>query len=281
VNDRIRRSFELGTVRIAILPFDDDTGVPGLAGEVASWMRGQISTNMSPRKYPFVKFVPGDAIAASAGSGRMTREEAIHVGRSLGAKRVVWGRLHGLHSDTRTDTWRDRVFKKVSARDSSGTWRTYYDEAFVETVSREREVQVAWEFEVIDTDDEKPLAAREGTEAVTARSIYTAFDPRGDCRDYCLTPPDWKSARADECKDAESRWKRRYGDWSVAGYLEAARGKREFAYSRDDRERFVNAGRPAVCNGLPPAGDLAFLALKDVANPVWDALKGLEASAER
>ena len=41
VDERIRRSFELGIVRVAIVPFDDDTGVPDLTTELADHMRHQ------------------------------------------------------------------------------------------------------------------------------------------------------------------------------------------------------------------------------------------------
>lgn len=276
--ERANRSFELGVTRIAVLPFDDDTGVPGLAEELAVHAHGQLSANMPQKKFPFVRFVSEDAIAGRArAEGRITREAAIRIGRSLGATRVVWGRLHGLHSDTHTDTWHDRVFRKVAVRDSSNRTRVRYDEVSFETVSREREVQVGWEFEVIETDEEETLVARSGAEQVTARTVFTRFDPSGDCDDYLLAPPEWKSENADGWKSAEKDWKQRYGDWSVPDFLEASHDTRDRGhYRRTDRESYLNRSRPRVGADLPPAGDLAFLALREMVNPLWNVLKGLE-----
>lgn len=278
VAERAHRSFELGVTRIAVLPFDDDTGVPGLAEELAGYTHGQLAANMPQKKYPFVRFVSGEAVAGRVrAEGRITRDVAIRIGRSLGASRVVWGRLHGLRSDTATDTWHDRVFRKVAVRDSAHRSRVRYDEVFFETVSREREVRVEWAFEVIETDEEQALAARAGTERLTARVVFTRYQPLGDCDDYFLAPPDWQSGNAEGLKAARNSWKQRFGDWSVPDFLAAVNDARDRGhYRRLDRESFLNRSRPRVTDDLPPAGDLAFLALRAVANPVWDVLKGLE-----
>jgi len=277
VDERAHRSFELGVTRIAVLPFEDDTGVPGLSEELASYVYHQLATNLPQKKYPFVRFVPEEAIAGRVrAEGRITREAAIRIGRSVGANRVLWGRLSGLHSDTRTDTWHDRVFRKVAVRDSNRS-RIRYDEMDVETVSRERSIQVAWAFEVIETDEERAVAGRTGTEQVEAHAVYTRFDPEGDCDDYLLAPPEWKSDRASAWKAAHDGWKNRFGDWNVSDFLEAARGARGHDhYRRVDRESYLSPSRPRVSDDLPPAGDLAFLALRGVASPAWEAFKALE-----
>lgn len=278
VDARIRRSFELGIVRVAILPFDDDTGSGWLAPELADHIRGQVMWAMPEKKYPFLRFLPRDATVAHVRElGRITRDDAIHIGREMGAQRVVWGHIHGLRSDTRTDRWHDHLYRKVADRDSSGRSRVRWDDVEFETVSRERTVQVAWDFEVIETDEERALGRREGVEHVTARTVWTDYDAPGNYDDYAFAPPNWKSGRESEWKSAESRWKERYGDWSVPKLLEARRGAHEHPrYRTQDRDRFSRGGRPVVMDDLPPPEDLALVGLREVASQVWDVLKALE-----
>ena len=112
---------------------------------------------------------------------------------------------------------------------------------------------------------------------ITARTIFTRFDPGRDCVDYLLAPPAWKSDNAEGWKSAEKSWKQRYGDWSVPDFLEASHDTRDRGhYRRTERESFLSRSRPRVSADLPPAGDLAFLALREMVNPLWEVLKGLE-----
>ena len=281
VEERIRRAFELALVRVAILPLDDDTGSPEVVGELADEMRSRIASEMTEKKYPFLRFLPSDAIFARARPGAtLGRDGAIRLGRDIGAQRVVWGRIHGLDTDTHTDHWNERVFRRVTSRDSSGAEQVRYEPVPFETVRRERTVSVSWSFEVVDIDDETVLAARSGTEHVTARTVYTSFDCEGDADEYTFAPPGWKDSKSDEWKGAEAEWKQHYGDWSVPHLLQAAHGAHEHPqYRRDDRDRFFQATHPLVMDDLPPREDLEFVALRPAEDQVWDVLKALEQQA--
>ncbi len=273
--DRARRSFELGLSRIAVLPFEDDTGVPGLAPELAAHLHAGLAGALPPKRYPFVRLVAADEAGARARlEGRLTRETAIRIGRALGATRVVWGHLYGLRSDTDTETWNDRVFRKVTERDAENGTRVRWEEVLFETVRRERSVSVEWSFEVIETDEETALARREGSERVTARALFTRFSAAGDCDDYAFAPPEWKSGDGRRWKQAEQQWREGHGEWTVPEFLSAARARPR--YRRTERETWLNGSRPPVTEDLPPAGEFAFVALRALTGPVAEAVKGLE-----
>lgn len=281
VEERIRRSYELALVRVAILPFDDDTGMPEVARELADEARSRIATEMGEKKYPFLRFLPSNAIFGRVPVGAtLGRDGAIHLGRDVGAQRVVWGRIHGLDSDTHTDHWNERVFRRMTSRDTSGAEKVHYEPVSFETVRRERTVTVSWSFEVVDVDDETVLDTRSGTEHVSARTVYTTFDCEGDPDEYTFAPPGWKESKSDEWKGAESGWKQHYGDWSVPHLLQAAHGAHERPhYRHDDRDRFFRETHPVVMDDLPPREDLAFVALRPAEDQLWDVLKSLEKQA--
>ncbi len=284
VEQRIERAFDAALVRIAIVPFDDDARVPGLAADLADEIHDHLVAAMPEKKYPFVRFLPRNVVAAqlaqSGSDAPLGREGALHLGRAIGAQRVVWGRIDGFDSDTHTDTWTDVVYRRTASRDTSSREKVRWDPVDFTSVRRVRTVSVSWHFEVIDTDDETVLAKRDGTEHVTASTVWTTFDPEGDPAQYAFAPPGWKKNRAGEWNSAQNRWKSHYGDWSPSGFFGAARaGRGHPHYQRDDRDRFFHSGHPVFMDDLPPREDLAYEALRSVDVRVEDALKALEAQA--
>ena len=280
VDRRIQSAYALALVRIAIV-FDDDTASPELATELEDDVREYAAHSMPEKKYPFVRFLPRDVVLAQVPAGQpLGRDGAIHLGRTIGAQRVVWGRIYGLDSDTRRDAWDDRIFRRVTSRDTSGVEKVRYEPVPFRTVMRERTVSVSWSFEILDVDEETTLAKDAGTQQATARTVWNSLDVSEHADQYAFAPPDWKRSQSGDWSAAESRWKDHYGDWSVEHFLEAAHGAREHpAYRREDRGRFVHAGHPVFMDDLPPREDLAYEALSILPGPITDALKKLEAAA--
>ena len=278
VGERIERSYEEALIHVAVVPFADESGV--LAGDLAREMRDHLVRTMPAKNYPFVRFIENDAVFAALPAAPLDRDAAIHLARTVGAQRVVWGRIYGLDSDTHSESWDDRVWRRVAWRDTSGKEKVRWDPVDFRTTQRERVVHVSWEMQVIDTDEESTLDRGTGTEAATARTVWTDFDPHGDPREYAWAPPDWKEGRHDDWEGAETRWKSRYGDWSVSKMIESARVGREHPhYRREDRDRFFHSGHPLFMNDLPPREDLAYQALQPLEGRAEGVLKRLEAAA--
>ena len=278
VGERITRSYEEALVHVAVVPFADETGVIGR--ELADEIRDNLASTMPEKKYPFIRILPRETVLAALPDGPLDRDAAIHLARTIGAQRVVWGRIYGLDSDTHTDSWEDRVWRRVASRDTSGREKVRWDPVDFRTTQRERVVHVSWEMQVIDADEETTLDRGAGTEAATARTVWSTFEPRGDPHDYAFAPSDWKEGRHNDWNGAQSQWKERYGDWSVSNFIESARvGRQHPRYGHGDRGRFLHTGHPIFMDDLPPREDLAFEALRPLEGRAEAVLKQLEAAA--
>lgn len=280
VDQRERRSFDRALTRVAIVPFNDDTEVPGLAFDLAQRMRAQASIQLPEKNYPFVRVMSGEAIAAKMAPrelGHLTRDEAIRLGRDIGARRVVWGRLWALHSDTDTDTWHDRIYRKVANPDTSEPERVRWIEERFEAVTRRRSVTVNWRYEVIDVDDEATLASRDGRGVAEARTCWTTHQPQGAFDDYRLVPPHGSRGDSGGDEGVEHRWKDRFGSWTVPELLRTAHDSHTHArYRHEDLDRFDDASQAVFLDDLPPPEDLAWHAIRELWSPMVEALRSLE-----
>jgi hypothetical protein len=146
---------------------------------------------------------------------------------------------------------------------------------------RERDVWVAWAFEVRRVRDASVIARRNGDVHLRARTFFTSFAAEGRCDDYRLAPPaDHRLADFDE-DEAEARWTGWFGRWEVPELLECARTRRDRAryvpglareFGRDTRDR------PVFLDDLPPANELARLGLENTWRDLFGALVDLDAT---
>jgi len=85
--------------------------------------------------------------------GRLSREDAVKLGRKAGAERVVWGSLGNVKSETQLQFFRDVVAHNVVQKDDTGHDIVRWVDVPIEVVSRVRDVTVDVDYEVIATVD--------------------------------------------------------------------------------------------------------------------------------
>jgi hypothetical protein len=283
VGRRIDEAHALALARVAILPMADQAGVPGISRALADRMYAEVAPHVQPDDFHFTQLVdPGQVY------GRITvneldaleRGDAIRIGRRLGVDQVVTGRVYGLRAHTDTNNYRQTIFRKIVDRDTSGAKRERYVEQDFHAITREREVSLHYDVEVVGVGDEASLAAYSDGTAAYARVVFTDYQAQGNCSDYCLVPPGLKQTDPDRAEKLQAEWKSTFGNWTLPALLERARKDRSHTrYGSGDRSAFFGDCRErAVWLGeLPSENDLAAIALDGVWQPVLGMLKELDA----
>ncbi|HEY2953720.1 MAG TPA: hypothetical protein VGK89_00550 [Candidatus Eisenbacteria bacterium] len=280
VGDKLARAREEAISRVVILPFNNDVGVPGLALQLSADLYPQMEYQLSSRDFQYTRLVPREQIERRltvAQAKGMSREEAVSLGRALGAQRVVMGRIHDLRSDTDTHTWHENLFHKVLVRGEDRTPRVNFEEERFEAVARERRVSIAIDLEVLETDEGERLAHDSQARALEAHTVFTHFSPAGSCDDYCVAPPEWKDS--DRGQRVEKDWRSTFGSWTMPALLERARrDPGRTRYEVRYRSEFSASGTstPVWLDDLPPVEDLAYIALSDSWMPILDMLHELD-----
>lgn len=144
-------------------------------------------------------------------------------------------------------------------------------------VARRREISVALDLEVLETDEGAPLARNKQEESFAVHTVFTRFTPVGSCDDYCLAPPEWKDS--DRGKRVEKEWRGAFGSWTVPALLDRARrDPGRTRYLPQHRSEFSAAGTstPMWLDDLPPVEDLAYFALSDAWMPMLALLRDLD-----
>ncbi len=280
LDEKLERAWQEAISRVAILPFNDESSEPGLSQRLSDDVYRQMEYQLTSRRFQFTRLVGRDQVnqrLTVAQAGRISREEAVRLGRAVGASRVVIGRIHDLRSETNTDTYRETIFRKVVERDERGRPRVRFDEERFEAVARRREVSVALDLEVLETDEGAPLARNKQEESFAVHTVFTRFTPVGSCDDYCLAPPEWKDS--DRGKRTEKEWRSAFGSWTVPTLLDRARkDPGRTRYLPQHRSEFSAAGTstPVWLDDLPPVEDLAYFALTDALMPMLALLRDLD-----
>ena len=280
--EQLDRAWQQAVTRLAILPFNNEVSEPRLAQLVSDEVFGQLQNQLgSAKRFRFTRLIGQEEVNRKltvAQSGRLSREEAVQLGRQLGAQRVVFGRIHDLRADTHTDTYREKIFHKVSERGEDGKYTVDYKELPFEAVARWRNVSIEIDFEVIETDEGGRLAADSQARGIGAHTVFTrSTQPLAPSGDYCLVPPN--EASTDYGKYVEKSWHSLFGSWTLDGMLDksrrdASRTRYEERYRRD----FQAAGTstPVWLDDLPPVQELAYLALADSWMPMFEMLRELD-----
>ncbi len=270
VEARVQAALDRASARLVILPFEDESGIPGLAEDVRHGLAAEVEHAVRPDQLTFTTWFPQAELERRMTvdeQRHMTREMAVALGRRIGAGRVMWGRIASPRTDSRTDRYEGSVYRREERRDSLGNRVDRFVEVPFTAVRRERRLSVHVTTEIINVDDETSLAHSDETPEAAARTVYTSYMPEGECDRYCLVPPAMRSADSDRADRLERGWHDTFGSWTVPGFLECARqnhGRR--AYRRDFRGQFATntMNQPVFLDDLPDEGDLMRNALDDL-----------------
>lgn len=278
---RMDRAYALAVTRVAILPFNNEVAISALSPQLMEETYSQVIRQNNIRSLPFTRLISPDQIYGKltmANAVHISRAQAVKIGRALGAQRIVFGRYYALRANTNSDTYHETIFHKVpGVKNAEGPTPDRFEEQRFEAVRRERTITVSYEFEVIDVDEETSLAHRGDDRSVVARTVYTRFQPSGNYDEYYLVPPDMKAADPDRAKSVESEWSAKFGSLTLPRFLNrAAKNSGRTRYESRFRPEFVHASDPVYLDDLPPEGDLAFIALSDLWEPLAATLRDLD-----
>jgi hypothetical protein len=282
VESLIREAYAKAITRVAILPFEDQTGVRGLSMDLADKIYSEVSRRITPKDFRFTVLVSREDVYARtpvAALGRFDRADAIEVGRGIGADRIVTGRFYGLHSNTDTQHFTQRIFHRELEKGPDGKMLENWVERELNLVYRTRDVTVQYEFQVLSTVDGSVLATRTEELSARARTLFTEFQPRGECRDYGLYSPAMKKSDPAAASKTDESWQAHAGSWTVPELLQRAKdGSGRATYKPECRQEFYggSSARPVFLGECPPEGDMAYVALDDVWRPVLAALRDLD-----
>lgn len=273
-------AYDRAVTRIAVVPFASPSD-PEMGAAVAEQWRDAIAQQMQPPAARFTRVLGSDAITAKmtvAQLGRLSREEAVKLGRKAGADRVVWGTLGGLESETKLLFFKESVARRIVTKNSEGQSVTRWVSVPIEVVARVRDVNVTADVEVLSTESGASLSHRRIPRSTSARVVWTSYVPEGELDRYALVTDEIRANDPDRAKAVESRWKSVVGDGvTLAQVLSARRETRgEARYDRGSLGRFAMGTAFVFLQELPPANDLARAALMKGWSPLGDELARLD-----
>ena len=277
------RAYERALTRVAFVPFSASAGGAAFGREVADTWRDDLTQRLAPPASRFTRILGAEAVeqAMSVSQlGRMSRDDAVRLGRKAGAQRVVWGAVGGVQSSTRLQFFRDAVARRVVTKGPDGHEVTRWVDVPIEVVARVRDVTVEVEYEVISTRDGTSLAHQRGDRSTSARVVWTSYTPEGDLGAYALVSETIRAASPDRAREIETRWKSVCGEQTtLRQVLEARRSTgRSARYDRGVLPRFIAGAAFVFLEDLPPAEDLAFAAVARGWQPLHQDLLRLDAT---
>src|SRR5262245_5421134 len=237
------RAYEQALTQVAVFPFASGSD-PNFGREVSERWRDALAKELTPPQAQFTRIMRADAITSRmsvAQMERLTREDAVRLGRKAGAERVVWGSLGNVRSETQLQYFRDVVARKVVQKDDTGKEIVRWVDVPIEVVARVRDVTVDVDYEVIATEDGTSLAHEHAPRASRARVVWTSFVPEGDVGLYALVSDVVRAANPDHARDVETRWKNVCGETTTLQQVLAARRETrgEAGYDRGVLGRFA------------------------------------------
>lgn len=271
-------AYERALTRVAVMPFA--SGEPGFGREVSDRWRDALAQELAQPSTQFTRILGADAVVSRMSVsqlGRLSREEAVKIGRKSGAQRIVWASLGPVKSETGLHFFRDRIARQVVQKGEDGKDVVRWVEVPIEVIARVRDVTVDVDFEVIATEDGMSLAHDRSPRTARARAVWTSYIPEGDLTRYALVSETVRSANPDRAKDVETRWKAACGDATLQQVLSARRDTRgDAAYDRSVLPRIVSGAAFVFLQELPPAQELALAAVSGGWQPVHRELARLD-----
>jgi len=290
VAKRSEKALRDASTTVAVVPFDANGSDPGLGVDVAKAWRDDLLQTLTPPRTRFTRMLGADAVEANmrvSDLDGLSRDQAVRLAKKAGANRVVWGSVGRVYSTTRIDFFRDMVARRVVVRDNDGHESTQWVDVPIEVVARVRDVKVGVDYEVISTRAGATLASRHFDRTISARVVWTSYQPEGDPGSYELVSETTRASNPKRARDVETRWKSVCGDATTLGQvLEARRSTK--GSGRGGREALgrIAAGAAFVfLEELPSSEELAFTALTENFSPVrgdllkLDTVDDAEASA--
>jgi len=274
------RALEKATTRVAIVPLRAASGPSSLGRDVAVSWRGDVVEHMPPGDY-FSRFLPSEDIERTlrvSELDRMSRDQALRLGRKAGADRVVWGSIGNVDSKSGFHLFTDRVARKIIEKDAQGVRTVRWVEVPIEVVARTRTVVVDLEYEVMSAKDGVTLARHRGPQSMKARVVWTSHAPEGSPDSYALVSEQTRSSDPGRVKEIESRWSAVVGEGiTLAQVLEARRASASRSSDRREVLGRIMAGAAFVfLEELPSTEELAFGALAGGWKPLCDDLMRLD-----
>ena len=267
--------------RVALVPFRASSGDPSLGVQVSRAWRDDLAEELAPPTAQFTRILPGTGIERDMRVSELddlSRAEAIRLGRTKGAQRVVWGSIGDVRSSTRLNLFQDRVARRVVEKGPNGVESVHWVDVPIEVVARVRDVTVGIDYEVIETANGTSLAHRHFDRSTSARVVWTSYQPEGDLASYFLVSETVRGSNPDRVKDVEKRWAAVCGSATTLTQVLEARRKAGSSghYVRDVLPRFAAGTAFVFLEELPPAGDLALSVLAPGSAPLRDDLLRLD-----
>src|SRR5262249_13636645 len=115
------------TTRVAVMPFAYPAADASVGREVGEQWRDAIAEGLAPPRSRFTRVLGSDAVEGQmtvAQLGRLSREDAVRIGRKIGAQRVVRGTVGPATSETHMQIFRDVIARRVVEKSSDGRTTT-------------------------------------------------------------------------------------------------------------------------------------------------------------
>ncbi len=275
------RALEQAITRVAIMPLRSESRGTAMGRDVAASWRGDVVEHLSPPNAYFTRVLPTEDVERAmsvSDLGRLTRDEAVRLGRKAGARRIVWGSIGDVNSKSGVQFFSDRVAHRITVRDATGGTTTRWVEVPIEVIARTRTVDVDYEYEVIETRGGATLARRHDTRTMKARVVWTAYSPEGSSDTYSLVSEETRAGDPERAKRIETKWKAVVGEGTtLAQVLDAKRtSARQSSDHRQVVARFIAGAAFVMLEELPSAEDLAFGALAGGWQPLHQDLLRLD-----
>lgn len=260
------RAYEQALTRVAFVPLSAASGNASLGRDVAATWRDDLARRLAPPNAHFTRILGSASVEQQMNVsqlGRMSRVEAIRLGRKTGAERIVWGSIGNIDSQTRLHLFTDVIARRIVEKNGDGTEVTRWANVPIEVVARVRTVTVDLDYEVIATRGGATLAHQRSQRTTSARVLWTLFTPVGDLGAYALVSDVVRAAEPARVKHIESNWRDACGDNTTLQQVLEARVATRGAghYDRTALPRLMAGAAFMFLQDLPPAEDLAYAAL--------------------
>lgn len=281
VGKRIDRTMSDALTRVAVMPFRTANEDPTFGAQVAQSWHDALADAVEPPNAQFTRILGDDAIRRSMSVSDLddlSRNDAVRVGRRMGAQRIVWGTVGPVKSSTDFHLFRDTVCRRVTDKDAQGHDVTHWVDVPIEVVARVRNVTAGIDYEIIDVASGSSLVHRHVDRATQARVVWTSYQPEGDPDSYALVSESVRATNPDRAKDVERRWASVAGNAvTLAEVLQERKRSATAPRSEHDALKSFATGAAFVfLQDLPPADDLAMAALQHGWDPLRDDLLKLD-----
>ena len=286
VTRRLQQAYDEALPRVALLPFANETDLTPLSKEFSDRAYTELSRRTESTDFRFTDLLPRERVYQAVPISlldHLGRRVAARIGRELGADRVIVGRFYGMRTSTNTGNFTQPVYRKIEDKDEAGKTRERYVEGTIEVLTRDRELTVGFEYEIVDVQDGSVVLGNSGTLRAAAHAIFTSAPVDGDVDDYCVIPPDMQKADPKRAEHVASDWGDRCGDWKLSDLIKRSRSQRSRGYEsryQDDWSLRGNA-RAVYLGDVPSEGELVRLAYCQVWEPLTRTLQELDGSEPR